>query len=91
MTATVDSLIHEYARQYTAHDAEAVTELCLYPFLVIREGVAIHLADRDAVRNHFATMMDAYRGAGPPTWCRSRSTLTNLVSTRRSLPCAGSR
>jgi hypothetical protein len=68
VAATVDSLIHEYARRYTANDADAVTELCLYPFLAIREGLAIHLGDRDAVRNHFATIMEAYRGAGATTW-----------------------
>jgi hypothetical protein len=61
---TVESLVQEYARRYSAHNPEAVTELCLYPFLAIRGGVAIHLGDRDALRNHFATIMDAYRGAG---------------------------
>ena len=45
-----------------------MTELCLYPFVAIRGGAAIHLADRDAVREHFAAMMDAYRGAGAATW-----------------------
>jgi hypothetical protein len=64
MTATVDSLIDEYTRRYVARDAEGVTELCLCPFLAIREGVAIHLADRDAVRDHFTTIIDAYRRAG---------------------------
>jgi SnoaL-like domain len=64
MTATVESLIHEYTRRYTAHDAEGVTELCLSPFLAIREGAAIRLADREAVRDHFVTIMDAYREAG---------------------------
>jgi hypothetical protein len=64
MTARVDSLIHEYTRRYTAHDADGVTELCLYPFLAIREGVPIHLSDREPVRDHFTTIMDAYRDAG---------------------------
>jgi hypothetical protein len=68
MNATVDSLIDDYARRYTAHDAEGVTDLCLWPFLAIRGGMAIHLADRDAVRDHFAAMMDAYLGAGAATW-----------------------
>src|SRR5215211_7601812 len=53
MTETVDSFIHEYARRYTAHDADGVTS---------------HLGDRDAVRDHFTKMMDAYRGAGAATW-----------------------
>jgi hypothetical protein len=68
MPEAVDSFIHEYAHRYTAHDADGVTDLCLAPFVAIREGVAIHLGDRDAVRDHFMKMMDAYRGAGAATW-----------------------
>jgi hypothetical protein len=60
----VESLIHEYTARYVAHDAEGVTEMCLRPFLAIREGVAIHLPDKAAVRDHFNTIMDAYRDAG---------------------------
>ena len=60
----VESLMHEYTRRYTAHDADGVTDLCLWPFMAIREGVPIHLADREAVRDHFLTIMDAYRDAG---------------------------
>ena len=64
MTDTVESLMNEYTRRYVAHDEEGVAELCLYPFLAIREGAPIHLLDRNAVRDHFATVMDAYRDAG---------------------------
>ena len=64
MTVAADSLIHEYARRYVARDVDGVTELCLCPFLAIREGVAIHLADSAAVHNHFMTIIDAYRDAG---------------------------
>jgi hypothetical protein len=64
VTDSVDSLVAEYTRRYIAHDAEGVTDLCLVPFLAIREGRPIHLADRDAVREHFTTVMDAYRDAG---------------------------
>jgi hypothetical protein len=60
----VDSLMQEYTRRYVAHDEEGVAELCICPFLAIREGVPIHLADRAAVCDHFATVMDAYREAG---------------------------
>jgi hypothetical protein len=67
MRATVDSLGYEYTRRYTAHDAEGVTELCVSPFLAVREGIPIHLADRDAVRDHFVTIMDAYRLPSPPS------------------------
>jgi hypothetical protein len=68
VTATVESFIQEYARRYSDHDPDAVTELCLYPFLAIRGGVPIHLPDRAAVRDHFATIMDTYRGGGAATW-----------------------
>jgi len=64
MTAAIDSLIRDYAGRYSARDVEGVSELCLCPFLAIREGVSIHLADRDAVRDHFTAMIDAYRDAG---------------------------
>jgi hypothetical protein len=64
MTAAVDSLIHEYTRRYTAHDADGVTELCLVPFLAIRQGVPIHLANRAEVHDHFRTIINAYRDAG---------------------------
>ena len=37
-TTTVESLIQEYARRYSAHDAEAVTDLCHGPFVAIRGG-----------------------------------------------------
>jgi SnoaL-like domain len=61
---TVDTLIHEYARRYSRRDVEGVTELCLWPFLAVREGSAINLADRAAVRDHFMAMIDAYGDAG---------------------------
>jgi hypothetical protein len=64
MANDVESLVQEYARRYSDREVDAVTALCLSPFLAIREGVAIHLADRVAVRDHFAMMIDAYRDAG---------------------------
>ena len=68
MAGGTESLIHECARRYTAHDADEVTDPCLWPFVAIRGGAAIHLGDRDAVRDHFHSMMDAYRGQGAATW-----------------------
>ena len=69
MTATVDSLFDEYARRYTERDMEGVTNLCLWPFLAIRRGEAIHLPSRDAVRDHFASAIEAYRlAAGTGKW-----------------------
>jgi hypothetical protein len=70
MTAGVDTYLDEYIRRYSERDVEGVTELCLWPFLAIREGVQIHLPDREAVRDHFAAMIDAYRGSGAARWKR---------------------
>jgi hypothetical protein len=64
MAADVESLVHEYARRYSARDVEGITELCLWPFLAIRGGAAVHLGDEVAVRDHFTAMNDAYRDAG---------------------------
>ena len=68
VTTTIESLIRLYARRYSAQDADGVAELCEAPFLAIRGGVAIHMPDRDAVRQHFASMMSAYRGQGATEW-----------------------
>ena len=68
--ATVAPFMDEYIRRYSERDVEGVTELCLAPFLAIREGIPIHLPDRDAVHDHFAAMIDAYRGGGVATWKR---------------------
>ena len=68
MASTVESLIEEYARRYSAQDADGVAELCEAPFLAIRGGKPIHLADREALREHFASMMSAYRGKGATHW-----------------------
>ncbi len=38
-----------------------MTNLCLWPFLAIRKGEAIHMPDRAAVRDHFAEWIIAYR------------------------------
>lgn len=70
MTNTVDSLLDEYQGRYTERDAEGVTDLCLWPFLAIRRGEAIHLLDRDAVRDHFASAVQAYRFTGVVSWKR---------------------
>lgn len=64
MSGAAESLIDEYARRYSARDVAGVTELCVWPFVAIRGGVAIHLADREAVHDHFMAMIDAYRNAG---------------------------
>ncbi len=68
MSATVDSLFDEYASRYSDRDVEAVTGLCVWPFLAVRRGEAIHMTDRDAVRDHFASAIAAYKFTGVVTW-----------------------
>lgn len=68
MTGSIDQLIHEYARRYSARDAEGVSELCQAPFLAIRSGRRIDMPDREAVRAHFSSMIDTYREGGAATW-----------------------
>jgi len=67
--ASVDAFIELYARRYTERDVEGITDLCLWPFLAIRGGRAIHLKDRAALRDHIAGEVAAYRIASEPeTW-----------------------
>ena len=61
MSATVDSFFDEYARAYTEGDVEGVTSLCHWPLLAVRRGEAIHMPDRNAVWDHFASAIAAYR------------------------------
>lgn len=70
MSETVAAFMDEYISRYSARDVEGVTGLCIAPFLAIREGVAIHMADREALRDHFGSMIDRYRGGGVATWRR---------------------
>ena len=68
----------EYIRRYSERDVDGVTELCLAPFLAIREGQPIHMPDRESVRDHFEAMIDAYRGGGVATWKRVESDTRKL-------------
>ena len=68
MTASALSTFDEYTRRYSDRDVEGVTNLCLWPFVAIRRGQAIHMPDRDAVRNHFASAIISYRVTGVVSW-----------------------
>ena len=78
MTDTVESLLDEYQRRYVARDGEGVTDLCRWPFLAIRKGEAIHLLDRNAVRDHFASMVQTYRFVGVDSWRRIETEVRQL-------------
>jgi hypothetical protein len=69
MPASVDSFFDDYARLYTAGDVKGVTNLCHCPFVAVRRGEAIHMPDRGAVWDHFASAIAAYRRAAhAETW-----------------------
>lgn len=69
MSAAVDSFFDDYARRYTEGDVKGVTSLCHCPFVAVRRGEAIHMPDRGAVWDHFASAIAAYRrAADAETW-----------------------
>jgi ketosteroid isomerase-like protein len=59
-----EGFFETYAERYMASDVDAISAMYEAPFLAVREGKAIHLADHDAVREHLAALMEAYRNAG---------------------------
>lgn len=59
-----ESFFASYAETYMASDVASISEVYEAPFLAVREGHAIHLPDRAAVRDHLAGLMAAYRNAG---------------------------
>lgn len=64
MTHDPGQFFQRYAELYMAGDAEAVADLCEVPFLAVRSGATFHLLDRQAVVEHFAGNMAAYRSVG---------------------------
>ena len=62
--ADVLAFFERYAVLYMAGDAQAVADIYEAPFLAVRGGTPIHLADRDAVVEHLSGLMVAYRNSG---------------------------
>jgi hypothetical protein len=60
----LDDFFSHYSERYMASDVAAVSALYEAPMLALREGRAIHLADRAAVDEHLAELMDAYAKSG---------------------------
>lgn len=60
----LDQFFAHYADRYMASDVEAVSAMCEAPLLALREGRAIHLVDRTAVRTHLAEVMASYARSG---------------------------
>ncbi len=73
----IERFFETYAERYMASDADAIAAMCEVPFLAVREGRAIHLGDREAVREHLAALMEAYRNAGA-----TRATIAELQVTQ---------
>ncbi len=60
----IERFFETYAERYMASDADEIAAMYEVPFLAVREGRAIHLGDREAVGEHLAALMEAYRNAG---------------------------
>lgn len=60
----VTDFFTRYAQLYMKSDVDAVSATYEAPFLAVRNGRAIHLTDRKAVRDHLAELMDAYQRSG---------------------------
>ena len=64
MTGNLSYFFERYAERYMAGDAYAVADMCEVPFTAVRSGSPIHLGDREALVDHLAGLMAAYRAAG---------------------------
>jgi ketosteroid isomerase-like protein len=64
MIAAIERFFETYAERYMASDVDAIAAIYEAPFLAVRENRPIHLLDREAVREHLASLMEAYRNAG---------------------------
>lgn len=64
MSSEIRELFERYADRYMAGDAEAVADMCTAPFLAVRNGAPIYLADRPSVVEHLAGLMAAYAQLG---------------------------
>ena len=60
----LDSFFALYAERYMASDVDAISAVYEAPLLAVRDGRAIHLADRAAVREHLGELMAAYAESG---------------------------
>lgn len=64
MSIKIRELFERYADRYMAGDAEAVADMYTAPFLAVRNGTPIYLADRPSVVEHLAGLMTAYARSG---------------------------
>ena len=64
MSTEIRELFDRYADRYMAGDADAVADMYIAPFVAVRNGAPIYLADRHAVVEHLASLMAAYARSG---------------------------
>lgn len=64
MSIETRELFERYADLYMAGDAEGIADMYTTPFLAVRNGAPIYLADRPAVVEHLAGLMAAYARSG---------------------------
>jgi ketosteroid isomerase-like protein len=64
MSIEIRELFERYADRYMAGDADAVADMYSAPFLAVRNGTPIYLADRPSVVEHLAGLMTAYARSG---------------------------
>jgi len=60
----LDAFFADYARRYMASDVDGVSAMYEAPMVALRDGRAIHLAERTAVREHLTELMAAYSRSG---------------------------
>jgi ketosteroid isomerase-like protein len=64
MATEIQEFFELYADRYMAGDAQAVADMYRAPFVAVRNGTPIDLADRQAVVEHLAGLMSAYARSG---------------------------
>lgn len=74
----LDTFFARYSERYMASDVDAISALYEAPLLALRDGKAIHLADRAAVDGHLAELMAAYAASGATRADIARLDVTDL-------------
>ena len=76
--STVEAFLDEDIRCSSEGDVDGGADACDVPFVAVRDGVEIHLPDREAVRDHLTAVIEAYREEGVATWKRIEADVNKL-------------
>ena len=71
-----DVFFARYAERYLASDVAAMSEIYEAPLLAVRDGVALHFADRGAVCAHLAELTAGFAASGA-----ARAEIASLYAT----------